>query len=399
MLTVQKFGGSSVADARKIAHAAGIIAGEHNKGNEIVVVVSAQGDTTDELTEKALEISPSPSKRELDALLASGEQVSASLMAMQLEKMGIPAVSLTGWQMGLLTDGGHGAARIRAVSTSRIRSELERGRIVVAAGFQGVDSFDDITTLGRGGSDTTAAALAAALRADKCQIYTDVEGVFSADPRKVPGAYRLEKIGYDEMLELSSLGSQVLHNRSVELARRFGVELEVLSSGAARPGTTVRDGAAGAENGGVSGVAVDYGTAHVRVEQVRGGAEAAGRVFDALARERINADMISVPTEGDGACGLSFTAAAADVDAARQALEAAGFERVCVNRHTAKVSVVGSGLSSSYGVAAKLLAELYKNGIRVFAVSAGELKISVLVPPEQADTAASILHLLFLKEK
>ena len=395
MLTVQKFGGSSVADAQKIARVAGIIAGEHNKGSELVVVVSAQGDTTDELTEKALEINPRPPKRELDALLSAGEQVSASLMAMQLEKMGLPAVSLTGWQMGLLTDGSHGAARIRAVSTERIRAELERGRIVIAAGFQGVDSSDDITTLGRGGSDTTAAALAAALHADKCQIYTDVEGVFNADPRKIPGAYRLEEIGYDEMLELSSLGSQVLHNRSVELARHCGVELEVLSSSVPRPGTRVTDSSLVSEKAGITGIAVDYGTALVRVEDAGGGFEAAGRVFGALAREKINVDMISISTGADGACRVSFTVAGTDAGTARQALESAGFERLCVDQHTAKVSVVGSSLSSSDGVAAKLLAALCSHGIPVFAVSTGELRISVLVPLDQAGASS----LLFLKEK
>lgn len=391
MLTVQKFGGSSVADAGKIARAAGIIAGEHNKGSELVVVLSAQGDATDELTEKALEINPDPPKRELDALLSAGEQISVSLMAMQLEKMGLPAVSLTGWQMGLLTDAEHGAARIRAVSTERIRAELDRGRIVIAAGFQGVDKSGDITTLGRGGSDTTAAALAAALHADKCQIYTDVEGVFTADPRKVPGAYRLEEIGYDEMLELSSLGSQVLHNRSVELARRGGVELEVLSSCVARPGTTVTDSAAGAEGGGICGVAADYGAALVRVGPLNGGFDAAGRVFDELGRAKISADMISV-SPGGGACSVSFTVAGGDADAARQALEAAGLGRVCIDRRTAKVSVVGAGLPGSPGVAARLLGALCERGISVLAVSTGELKISVLVPAEQADIAAAAIH-------
>lgn len=392
MLTVQKFGGSSVADARKIARVAGIIAGEYNKGNELVVVLSAQGDTTDELTEKALEISPDPPKRELDALLSAGEQISVSLMAMQLEKMGLPAVSLAGWQMGLLTDSGHGSARIRAVSTERIRAELDRGNIVIAAGFQGVDKFDDITTLGRGGSDTTAAALAAALHADKCQIYTDVEGVFTADPRKVPGAYRLEKIGYDEMLELACLGSQVLHNRSVELARRCGVELEVLSSYVARPGTTVTDSASCAETGAAGGVATDYGAALVRVELPSGGFEAAGHVFDELGRAKISADMISLSPGADGACSVSFTVSGGDADAAQRVLEAEGLGRVCVDRRTAKVSVVGAGLPGSSGAAARLLGALCERGISVLAVSTGELKISVLVPAEQADIAAAAIH-------
>ena len=230
MLIVQKFGGSSVADAAKLARAAGIIAGAYRAGNEVVAVLSAQGDTTDDLIEKAREITPDAPKREMDVLLSVGEQISVALMAMQLEKMGLPAVSLTGWQFGMQTDNHHGSARIHAVSAERIRRELAPGRIVLAAGFQGVDQEGDVTTLGRGGSDTTAVAIAAALGADRCLIYTDVDGVYTADPRIVPGARKLDAISYDEMLELASLGSQVLHNRSVELATRFQVDLEVLSS-------------------------------------------------------------------------------------------------------------------------------------------------------------------------
>lgn len=239
MLTVQKFGGSSVADSVRIAHVAELVAGEYNQGHELVVVLSAQGDTTDALLEKAREINPAPPKRELDALLSVGEQMSVSLMAMELEKRGLPALSLTGWQAGIRTDAVHGAARIEAVDAARIRQELDAGKIVIVAGFQGVSGEGYITTLGRGGSDTTAVALAAALGADRCRIYTDVEGVFTADPRKVPGAIKHEAVDYDEMLELAKLGSQVLHSRSVELAMERGVELEVLSSYVDAPGTIV----------------------------------------------------------------------------------------------------------------------------------------------------------------
>ncbi|MCM1150102.1 MAG: aspartate kinase [Butyricicoccus sp.] len=239
MLIVQKFGGSSVADSGRIAHVAELVAGEYNQGHELVVVLSAQGDTTDELIEKAREINPAPPKRELDALLSVGEQVSVSLMAMELEKLGLPALSLTGWQAGIRTDAVHGAARIEAVDAARIRRELDAGKIVIVAGFQGVSGDGDITTLGRGGSDTTAVALAAALGADRCRIYTDVEGVFTADPRKIQAARKHESIAYAEMLELARLGSQVLHSRSVELAMQCGVELEVLSSYVDAPGTTV----------------------------------------------------------------------------------------------------------------------------------------------------------------
>lgn len=257
MLIVQKFGGSSVADSERIAHVAGLIAEEYNQGNELVVVLSAQGDTTDELIEKAREINPAPSKRELDALLSVGEQVSVSLMAMELEKMGLPTVSLTGWQAGIHTDNSHGSARIETVETGRIRAELDAGKIVIAAGFQGVSEAGDITTLGRGGSDTTAVAIAAALGAESCRIYTDVEGVFTADPRRVPSALKHKTIGYDEMLELANLGSQVLHSRSVELAMDRCVELEVLSSYVNRPGTIVGRPGAGAEKAKVTGITAD----------------------------------------------------------------------------------------------------------------------------------------------
>lgn len=253
MLTVQKFGGSSVADSGRIAHVAELVAGEYDQGRELVVVLSAQGDTTDELLEKAREISPAPPKRELDALLSVGEQVSVSLMAMELEKRGLPALSLTGWQAGIRTDAVHGAARIEAVDAARIRRELDAGKIVIVAGFQGL-SGGDITTLGRGGSDTTAVALAAALGADRCRIYTDVEGVFTADPRKIPAARKHEAVAYDEMLELARLGSQVLHSRSVELAMERGVELEVLSSYVDAPGTIVGRRGAGE---GVTGITAD----------------------------------------------------------------------------------------------------------------------------------------------
>lgn len=239
MLIVEKFGGSSVADAERIRCAARIIEKTRVEGNELVVVLSAQGDTTDKLLEKAREIAPEASGRELDALLSVGEQISVSLMAMQLERMGLPAISLTGWQAGIVTDSAFGEARIKAISARRIRRELNKNKVVIIAGFQGVNSRGEITTLGRGGSDTTAVALAAALNADKCRIYTDVEGVFTADPRRVPSARKYEAISYDDMLELSLLGSQVMHSRSVELAKRCGVELEVLSSYVDRPGTII----------------------------------------------------------------------------------------------------------------------------------------------------------------
>ena len=253
MLIVQKFGGSSVANAGRVRHVAGIIADNYAEGHDIVVVLSAQGDTTDDLIEKARELNPRPSKREMDVLLSTGEQQSVALMAMALEAMGLPVVSLTGWQVGLETNTTYGSARIVRVSTERIRRELDKRRIVLVAGFQGVDKNDDITTLGRGGSDTTAVAIAAVLHADKCQIYTDVEGVYTADPRKVKGARKLDEITYDEMLELASLGAQVLMNRSVELAKRYGVIIEVLSSMVRKPGTKVKEVAKRMEEMKISG--------------------------------------------------------------------------------------------------------------------------------------------------
>lgn len=265
MLIVKKFGGSSVADAEKVRRVAGIIADDYSEGHDVVVVLSAQGDTTDDLIEKAKELNPRPSKREMDVLLSTGEQQSVALMSMALEAMGLPVVSLTGWQVGLETNTTYGSARIVRVSTERIRRELDKRRIVVVAGFQGIDRNDDITTLGRGGSDTTAVAIAAVLHADKCQIYTDVEGVYTADPRKVKGAKKLDEITYDEMLELASLGAQVLMNRSVELAKRYGVIIEVLSSYVRKPGTKVKEVAKKMEEMKISGIAKDNDVARIAV--------------------------------------------------------------------------------------------------------------------------------------
>jgi aspartate kinase len=240
-LIVQKFGGSSVANAERILHVAEIITNTYKKGNQVVVVLSAQGDTTDDLLEKAAEINPAASKREMDMLLNTGEQMSIALMAMAIEKLGFPVVSLTGWQVGLETTAAYGVARIKRVSGTRIQEELDQNKIVLVAGFQGINKYGDVTTLGRGGSDTTAVALAVALKADLCQIYTDVDGVYTADPRKVPNAKKIDEITFDEMLELASLGAQVLHNRSVEMAKRYNMNIEVLSSFTGAPGTIVKE--------------------------------------------------------------------------------------------------------------------------------------------------------------
>ena len=262
-LIVQKFGGSSVADADRIRHVAELITNTYKRGNDVVVVLSAQGDTTDDLLEKAYEINPSASAREMDMLLATGEQQSIALMAMAIDALGYPAVSLTGWQVGLETNSNYGVARIKRVSGTRIREELDRRRIVLVAGFQGINKFGDQTTLGRGGSDTTAVALAVALKADLCQIYTDVDGVYTADPRKVPNARKMDEITFDEMLELASLGAQVLHNRSVEMAKRYNMNLEVLSSFTGEPGTIVKEAVKQVEKTYISGVASDKNIARL----------------------------------------------------------------------------------------------------------------------------------------
>ena len=359
MLIVQKYGGSSVADAAKIERVAGIIADSYNAGNDLVVVLSAQGDTTDDLIEKAHEINPNPSKREMDALLSVGEQISVALMAMQLEKMHLPAVSLTGWQAGMQTDSGYGAARIRTLSTERIRQELDKRRIVLVAGFQGVNKLDDVThPLGRGGSDTSAVAIAAVLGADRCQIFTDVDGVYTADPRKVPNAKKLSAISYDEMLELASLGSQVLHNRCVAMAKRYGVELEVLSSYERKPGTKVKEVVK--TRGTNDYQAASRRTPNIARITVVGVPDEPGvafRVFSVMGKAKINVDNI-LQSAGKGHTNdISFTVASGDVEAAKTALDdyvdAIGFDHVSVDSDVAKVSVVGAGLMNASGMAVK----------------------------------------------
>jgi len=402
MLIVQKFGGSSVADSAKIARVAGIIAETYNAGNKVVVVLSAQGDTTDDLIEKAHEINPNPSKREMDVLLSVGEQISVSLMAMQLERLRLPAVSLTGWQIGLHTNSNYGAARIKTVDAERIRKELDKNRIVLVAGFQGVNKYDDITTLGRGGSDTTAVAIAAVLKADKCQIYTDVDGVYTADPRKVAGAKKLSAITYNEMLELASLGSQVLHNRSVELAKRYGVDLEVLSSYERRPGTKVKEVVKKVERMIISGVAKDANVARITVVGVPDFPGVAFKVFSVMDRERINVDIILQSAGKGGTNDISFTVAAADADAAKAALdeyvESIGCDHVSVDRGIAKVSIVGAGMMNAPGMAVRMFEALSNCNINIQMISSSEIKLSVVIPEADADRAVSAIHEKFFGE-
>jgi aspartate kinase len=396
MLIVQKFGGSSVADAEKIRRVAGIIADTYSEGHDVVVVLSAQGDTTDDLIEKAHELNPRPSKREMDVLLSTGEQQSVALMAMALEAMGLPVVSLTGWQIGMETNANYGNARIMRISHERIRRELDKRRIVLVAGFQGTDEDDDITTLGRGGSDTTAVALAAVLHADKCQIYTDVEGVYTADPRKVKDARKLPEITYDEMLELASLGAQVLHNRSVEMAKRYGVVIEVLSSYVRKPGTKVKEVVKKVEEMKISGIAKDNNVARIVVVGVPDEPGMAFRVFNAMSRAKINVDIILQSYGRQNTNDISFTVPMADAEAAEAALaeikESIGFDHVNVDTNVSKVSIVGAGMMSASGIAALMFEALYDAKINIQMISTSEIKVSVLIEKSYADLAVQAIH-------
>ena len=362
-LIVQKFGGSSVADADKIRNVARIITETYRKGHQVVVVLSAQGDTTDDLIEKAKEINPNASKREMDMLLATGEQISISLMAMAIERMGYQAVSLTGWQAGMRTDSVYGAARIKRVKTERIQRELDKKKIVLVAGFQGINKYDDITTLGRGGSDTSAVALAATLHADLCQIYTDVDGVYTADPRHVVGAKKLEEITFDEMLELASLGAQVLHNRSVEMAKRYNVNLEVISSFSGNPGTKVKEVVKTMEKTHVSGVAKDKNVARIALIGLEDRPGIAFRIFSLLAKHNVNVDIILQSIGRDESKDISFTVSQDDmpkaVEVMKENQEAIGFKTVEATDQVAKISIVGAGMANNAGVACKMFEALY----------------------------------------
>ena len=391
-LIVQKFGGSSVKDRDRIFNVARIVANTHNAGNDVVVVVSAQGDTTDDLIAKAAEISHDPSAREMDMLLASGEQISISLLAMALNEIGCHAISLTGWQAGFRTDRAYTKARITRLETERISSELERNRVVVVAGFQGLNKLDDITTLGRGGSDTSAVAIAAALHADRCQIFTDVEGVYTADPRKVRNTRKLQEITFDEMLELASLGAQVLNNRSVELAKKYNVELEVLSSLNPVPGTVVKE-VAKMEGMLIKGVAKDTDVAVITILNVPDEPGTSFKIFGLLAQKNINVDIILQSTGRDGKKDISFTCAEGEAELAMRVLkESAHFSDVSVDTTCAKVSIVGAGMQSHSGVASKMFEAMSNNNINIKMISTSEIKISCIIDRDDADKAVSAIH-------
>ena len=392
-LIVQKFGGSSVRDAERIRNVAGIIAETYLQGNDVIVVLSAQGDTTDDLIAKAKEVNLHPSKREMDMLLSTGEQISVALCAMALEAMGLPCVSLTAWQVGIQTTKVHSDARIKKIDTERIKSELDQHRIVLVTGFQGVDRLGDVTTLGRGGSDTSAVALAAAFRADLCQIYTDVDGVYTTDPRIVPNARKLDEITYDEMLELASLGAQVLNNRSVELAKKYNVELEVLSSLNPVPGTVVKEVTKDMEGMLIKGVAKDADVAVITILNVPDEPGMSFKIFGLLAQKNINVDIILQSTGRDGKKDISFTCAEGEAELAMRVLkESAHFNDVSVDTTCAKVSIVGAGMQSHSGVASKMFEALSNNNINIKMISTSEIKISCIIDRGDADKAVSAIH-------
>lgn len=394
-LIVQKFGGSSVADAAKIQNVCNIITKTYDAGNNVVVVLSAQGDTTDDLIAKAQEINPNASKREMDMLLTTGEQISIALAAMCLEKMGYPAVSLTGWQVGMQTSSDYSAARIRKIEGSRIRKELDKRRIVLVAGFQGINRFGDVTTLGRGGSDTTAVALAVALKADLCQIYTDVDGVYTTDPRIVPNAKKLDAITYDEMLELASLGAQVLHSRSVELAKHYHMELEVLSSFSGKPGTIVKE-VVKMEKTYISGVAQDKKITRIAVVGLENVPGVAYKLFNLLAKNKINVDIILQSIGREDRKDISFTIHEQDRDLCMQVIQdnrdMLGFEDMYASNDVAKVSIVGSGMVNNAGVAASMFEALYQSRINIHMISTSEIKISVLIDKADSEKALRAIH-------
>ncbi len=394
-LIVQKFGGSSVANAERVSNVADIITSTYKAGNQVIVVVSAQGDTTDDLIEKAKEINPNPSKREMDMLLSTGEQISISLLAMAIEKLGFPVVSLTGWQVGVHTDSNYSNARIRKVNQERIQKELDKKNIVIVAGFQGINRYDDITTLGRGGSDTSAVALAAALHADLCEIYTDVDGVYTTDPRIVPEASKLDEITFDEMLELASLGANVLHNRSVEMAKKYNVKMCVRSSLTRAEGTFVKE-VVKMEKMLVRGVAKDNDVARISICGIEDTPGKAFKIFALLAKKNINVDIILQSIGHDGKKDISFTTTESHLETALALLEEnkdiIDYQDLSWTKDVSKVSIVGAGMVSNPGVAAKMFEALYEAHINIHMIATSEIKVSVLIDSGFEAKAVHAIH-------
>lgn len=396
MLVVKKFGGTSVADKERIFNVARRCIEDYKKGNEVVVVLSAMGKQTDVLLAQARDINPNASKRELDMLLTTGEQTSVALMAMAMDYLGVPAVSLNGYQVAMHTTSTYGNARLKRMDTERIKNELSNRKIVIITGFQGINKFDDYTTLGRGGSDTTAVALAASLHADACEIYTDVDGVYTADPRIVKTAKKIDEITYDEMLELASLGAGVLHNRSVEMAKKYGVKLIVRSSLNTTEGTVVKEEVK-MEKMLISGVACDKNTARIAVIGLEDRPGVAFKLFNHLANHNINVDIILQSVGRDGTKDISFTVAQDAVDEAAQIIErhrdgSLKCQSVDVEKNVAKVSVVGAGMMTNAGVAAKMFEALYDCGVNIKQISTSEIRVTVLIDEKYVDTAMNAVH-------
>ena len=395
MLIVKKFGGTSVADKERMFNVANRCIEEYKKGNDVVVVLSAMGKYTDELISKARDMDERPPKREMDMLLTIGEQMSVSLMAMAMHTLGVPAISLNAFQVTMHTTSSHQNARLKRIDTERIRRELDARRIVIVTGFQGVDKYDDYTTLGRGGSDTTAVALAAALHADACEIYTDVDGVYTADPRKVPTARKLKEITYDEMLDLATSGAGVLHNRSVEMAKKYGVPLVVRSSLNNSEGTVVKE-VVSVERMLISGVALDTDAVRIAVLGLRDVPGVAFKVFDTLAKKNINVDVILQSIGRSGTKDISFTVNKDDLEDAVATLEEhkerLGFKEPHSERGIAKLSIVGSGMLSNPGVAAKMFESLYNEGVNINMISTSEIRITVLISEKDGVRAMNAVH-------
>lgn len=393
MLIVKKFGGTSVADKERIMNVAKRCIEDYKKGNDVVVVLSAMGKMTDVLIAQAKEINPNPPKREMDMLFTTGEQTSVALMAMAMDSLGVPCISLNAFQVQMHTTSVYSNARLKRIDSERIRHELEQRKIVIVTGFQGINKFDDYTTLGRGGSDTTAVALAAALNADACEIYTDVEGVYTADPRKVPTARKLKEITYDEMLELATLGAGVLHNRSVEMAKKYGVQLVVRSSLNTSEGTVVKEEAK-MEKMLVSGVAADRDAARIALIGLKDEPGVAFRLFNHLSRHNISVDIILQSVGRDGTKDISFTVDVENADEAVEIIERhfKEFEKIDVEKNVAKVSIVGAGMMSNAGVAAKMFEALYDVGVNIKMISTSEIRVTVLIDEKYTEKAMNAVH-------
>jgi aspartate kinase len=401
MLIVKKFGGSSVANKERIFNVANRCIEDYKKGNKVVVVLSAMGDTTDELIAQAEAINPNAPKREMDMLLSCGEQMSVAYMAMAMASLGVPAISFNAFQGAMHTTSVYSGAKFKRVDTERINNELDAGKIVIVTGFQGINKFDDVTTLGRGGSDTTAVALAAALRADMCEIYTDVDGVYTADPRVVPNARKIETISYDEMLELATLGAKVLHNRSVEMAKKYGVQLIVRSSLNNSEGTVVKE-VANVESMLVSGVAVDKKAVRIAVIGLKNEPGIAFKLFDLLAKNNINVDVILQSIGREDTKDISFTVSEEQASDAMRVLkenqERLTIQKIEEEENVAKLSIVGAGMQTHAGVAAKMFEALYSVGVNIRMIASSEIRVTVLIDVDDVDVAMKAVHDKFIED-